>query len=157
MFKVVYFSMGGKTKKVAEVIASELGVTAENIRSAGAIQKDDLVFLGSGCYGAVLVKDITSFIERNKLEGRKIALFTTSAFGLGKEIALMKKQLSDRGVIVVDHFNCFGQFLALQIGHPNTADLRKAREFARLLSSSKFENQQISEDAPFTATAGKAN
>ena len=131
MFRVIYYSMGGKTKKVAQAIAGELGTTAENIRGAGAIRDDDFVFLGSGCYGAVLVKGITDFIEKNQLKGRRIALFTTSAFGLGKEIALMEKSISKKGVNVISHFNCFGQFLAMQIGHPDKTDLQKAREFAR--------------------------
>ncbi len=137
MFRVIYYSMGGKTKKVAEVIADELGITAENIRDAGAIQDDDFVFLGSGCYGAVLVKEIADFIEKNPLKGRRIALFTTSAFGLGKEISMMEKHVSDKGVNVISHFNCFGQFLALQMGHPDKTDLQKAREFA---SSMAYQN-----------------
>ena len=134
MYRVIYYSMGGKTKKIAEAIAGELGVSAEDIRSVNEIRVDDFILLGSGCYGAVLVKEITSFIERNKLLGRKIVLFTTSAFGLGKEIAIMEKQLADRGINVISHFNCFGQFLALQIGHPNATDLQKAREFAQSIS-----------------------
>ena len=33
MFEVVYYSMTGNTKKVAEAIAAELGVKAENVKA----------------------------------------------------------------------------------------------------------------------------
>jgi flavodoxin len=131
MFEVVYHSMGGNTRKVAEVIADELWTTAKNIKSVDTLPKDAFIFLGTGCYGAVLPKDISEFIERNQLSGKRIALFTTSAFGLGKEIALMEKQILDKGVKIAGHFNCYGQFLAVKRGHPDQEDLEKARVFAR--------------------------
>ena len=47
MFEVVYYSMCGNTKKVAEVIAAELGVKAENVKTKQELDKDSFVFLGS--------------------------------------------------------------------------------------------------------------
>jgi flavodoxin len=131
MFEVVYYSMGGNTRKVAEVIADELWTTAKNIKSVDTLPEDAFIFLGSGCYGAVLPKDVADFIERNHLKGKKIALFTTSAFAMKKEITVMEKQILDKGVQLAGHFDCFGQFVALRRGHPDQEDLEKAREFAR--------------------------
>ena len=51
MFEVVYYSMCGNTKKVAEAIAAELGVKAESVKVERELDKDSFVFLGSGCYG----------------------------------------------------------------------------------------------------------
>jgi flavodoxin len=138
MFEVVYYSMGGNTRKVAEVLAEELGTTAKNIKSVDTLPEDAFIFLGSGCYGAVLPKDISDFIERNHLKGKKIALFTTSAFAMKKEIEVMEKQIIDKGVQLTGHFDCFGQFVALRRGHPNQEDLEKAREFARSMIEQEY-------------------
>jgi flavodoxin len=131
MFEVVYYSRGGNTKKVAEAIADELWTTAKNITQVDTLPEDAFIFLGSGCYGSVLVKEISDFIERNRLQGRKIALFTTSAFGWGKELMALEKHILDKGVNIVGRFNCYGQLLAMKSGHPDEEDLEKARTFAR--------------------------
>jgi flavodoxin len=131
MFEVIYYSKGGNTRKVAEVMAEELGTTAKNINSVETLARDATIFLGTGCYGGVMVKEISDFIERNQLQGRKIAFFTTSAFGWGKEVAVMTKHIQEKGVEIVGSFNCFGQFLTMKRGHPDQDDLEKARQFAR--------------------------
>jgi flavodoxin len=155
MFEVVYYSMGGNTRKVAEAIADELSVTAKNTKSVDTLPQDAYIFLGTGCYGAVLPKDIADFIERYQLKGRKIALFTTSAFGWGKELSLMEKQIRDKGVNIVAHFNCYGQFLAMKRGHPDQEDLEKARQFARSLALQEY--PQMIEIQTLAAVAGAAN
>lgn len=154
MFEVVYYSMGGNTRKVAEVIADELWTTAKNIKSVDNLSEDAFIFLGTGCYGAVLPKDISEFIERNQLSGKRIALFTTSAFGLGKEIALMEKQILDKGVKIAGHFNCYGQFLAVKRGHPDQEDLEKARVFARSMVVQEY--PQLAGMEPLAAAAVSA-
>jgi flavodoxin len=131
MFKVVYYSRSGNTKKVAEAMAEELGMVAEDIRSAEAEEDNSVILLGTGCYGAVVPKDITDFIDRNRLQGRKMVLFTTSLLGLGKEGTLMQKQIQDKGVEIISSFNCYGQWLGMKRNHPDRDDLEKAREFAR--------------------------
>jgi flavodoxin len=147
--------MGGNTKKVAEAIANELGVTAQNIKSVDTLSEDAFIFLGTGCYGAVLPGDIAAFIERNQLKGKKIALFTTSAFGLGKELAVMEKQIRDKGVNIAGHFNCYGQFLAMKRGHPDREDLEKARQFARSMVVQEY--PQLIEIQPVSPVAGAAS
>jgi flavodoxin len=151
MFEVVYFSRGGNTRKVAEVMAEELGTTAKDIKSVDTLSGDAFIFLGTGCYGAVLGKEITDFIERNQLKGRKIALFTTSAFGWDKEVSVMEKQIQDKGVKIAGSFNCFGQFLTLKRGHPDQDDLQKARIFARSMIVQEY--PQMAEMEPMAAPA----
>jgi flavodoxin len=136
MFEVVYYSLTGNTRKVAEAIASELGVEAKNIRNVDTISQDAFIFLGSGYYGAVLVKDIADFIDRNKLQGRKVALFGTSGFGWERELSIMEKQVSGKGVEVIGRFNCFGRFAAIKRGHPLPEELDQARSFARSIAQS---------------------
>ena len=155
MFEVVYHSMGGNTRKVAEAIADELCVKAKEVKSVDILPEDAFIFLGTGCYGAVLPGDIADFIERNQLKGRKIALFTTSAFGWGKELVVMEKQIRDKGVNIAGRFNCYGQFLAMKRGHPDREDLKKARQFARSMFVQEY--PQIAEIEPITAPAAAAS
>jgi menaquinone-dependent protoporphyrinogen IX oxidase len=50
MYEVIYYSMGGNTKKIAEAIAGELGVEPEGVMKKESPAKDSLIFLGSGIY-----------------------------------------------------------------------------------------------------------
>ena len=131
MIEVVYFSRSGNTRKVAEVIAGELGVTAKDVKTAGILPPDAFIFLGSGCYGAVLANGLVKFMEDNRFKGRKIALFTTSAFGSLSELALMKKQITNKGADIIDSFSCYGQLLLAKKGHPTQKELDNARKYAR--------------------------
>ncbi len=155
MFEIIYYSRGGNTKKVAEAIADELGTEAKEISLVNVVPKDAFIFLGSGCYGARMVKEIADFIERNGLKGSKIALFTTSAFGLGKEESLIKQHILDKGINIVGNFSCFGQFLAIKRGHPDSSELQQAREFARsIILSQHFQSSAI---RSFPGVAGAAD
>ena len=136
MFEVIYYSLTGNTRKVADSIAGELGVVARDIRAVDTVPQDALIFLGSGYYGAVLVKEISEFIDGNKLQGRKVALFGTSGFGWERELSIMERQISNKGVEVVGRFNCFGRFAAVKRGHPTSEELDQARSFARTIAKS---------------------
>jgi flavodoxin len=90
MLEVIYYSRGGNTRKVADTIADELWTIAKDITQVDTLPEDAFIFLGTECYGAGLVKEISDFIDRNRLPGRKIALFTTSAFGSSQELAVIQ-------------------------------------------------------------------
>jgi len=66
MFEVIYYSKTGNTKKVAQAIAAELGVKAENVKAKGELAKDSFVFLGTGCYGSKPGKELLKFISRKR-------------------------------------------------------------------------------------------
>jgi len=135
MFTVVYYSLTGNTRKVADAIAGELGVVAKDVRNVSDLSAGDYVFLGSGCYGAVLPGEITEFINRSRLQNHKVVLFNTSGFGMKKELGLFENQLRNKGVNVVDRYECFGRFAAVRMGHPDAGELQKAREFARRIAT----------------------
>ena len=141
MFEVVYFSRTGNTKKVAGAIAAELNLEARDVKTAGVLPKDAFVFLGTGCYGATLPKEIDAFMKKNQFQGRIIALFTTSAFGSLAERNLIEKQLTERGAIITHNFKCYGHFLTMKKEHPTPQELEKARQFARTVSVTMFPNK----------------
>jgi flavodoxin len=138
MFEVVYFSRTGNTKKVAEAIAEELKVTAKDVKTAGVLPHDAFIFLGTGCYGATLPKEISAFMQKNKFRGRIIALFTTSAFGSVSERGLIEKQLTGKGAIITHNFKCYGHFLSTKKDHPTPQELEKAKAFARTVVVTMF-------------------
>lgn len=132
MFEVIYYSKTGNTKKVAEAIAAELGVEAENVKAKKELAKDSFVFLGSGCYASKPGKKLGEFIKRNDFKGRQVALFGTSGAGIGLEVKAVEELLKPAGAIIKGSFYCKGKaWLLFNRGHPNSEELANAREFAR--------------------------
>ena len=129
-FQVIYFSKTGHTKKVAEAIASELGVKAEDVKDA-ELNEDALVFLGSGCYGGKPAEIMTKFIEDNNFKSRNVALFGTSGSGKGIECREMENLLITKGASIKGKFFCKGKFLFANRGRPNDEDINDAKEFAQ--------------------------
>ena len=131
-YQVIYFSRKGNTKKVAETIASEIGVSAEDVNYA-RLKEDTFVILGSGCYGSKPGKNLTKFMENNDFKSRNVALFSTSGRREGAEVKAMEEELISRGAIVKDKFFCKGKFFLMNRGRPNKKDLDNAKEFAKNL------------------------
>lgn len=131
MFEVIYYSMCGSTKKVAETIAAELGVKAESVKAKQELAKDSFVFLGSGCYADRPGRKLRKFIARNDFKGRQVALFGTSGSGEGAEVRVMEELLKPTGALIRGSFYCQGKALFFfNRGHPSNEELANAREFA---------------------------
>ena len=131
MYQVIYFSRGGNTKKLAEAIAEELNVSAEDVTKARLRSESEMVFLGSRCYGGKPGKEIMKFIKSNDFKGRDVALFGTSGGGKGDELNEMKDALKAKGVNIQGRFHCKGQtFWIINHGRPDNSDLKRAKEFA---------------------------
>jgi len=138
---VVYYSMSGNTKKVANAIAEELGTEAESVKDEPELEGTDLLFIGSGCYGGRLRKEMVKFLEG--LKGiKKTAVFGTYS-GETKAIESMKGILEKKGVKVLDEWGCSGAFLYfLQRGRPNEKDLEEARQFANSVLAKAMESAE---------------
>jgi flavodoxin len=139
MYEVIYFSQGGNTKKIAEAIAGELGVTAEDVKTKASPAKDSLIFLGSGIYNQKPGKALADFIERNDFTGRKVAVFGTASMLLKRQLAGLEKMLADKGATVTGSFGCRGESVffnhCFNRNRPNTKDLEAAREFAQKMKA----------------------
>jgi len=133
-FQVIYSSRTGHTRKVAEAIASELGVEAEDVKDA-KLDPEALVFLGSGCYGRKPSKAMTKFIQENEFKARDVALFGTSGGGDGFEVAEMEAILNQKEANVLGRFFCKGKILLINRGRPNEKDLEEARRFAKKMTN----------------------
>ena len=129
---IVYFSRGGKTKKIAEVIGQELQCgTADAAESVPDLSIVDLLVVGSGTYGGKPDKKLQEFQDGlEPVKKGNSAIFTTSAGPNPKSLAIMKESLEAKGYEVISTFDCRGQFLFGSRGHPNEADLKDAKAFA---------------------------
>ncbi len=128
--QVIYFSRKDSTKKVAEAIASEFSVDAEDVKTA-KLNKQSFIFLGSGCYGGKPGKHMIRFIDNNDFKSRNIALFGTSGGGEGKETEVMETMLINKGAIVKGKYFCQGKFWFGNKDRPNKKDLDDAKNFAK--------------------------
>ncbi len=129
---VLVDSRGGNTRKVADAIAGELGVTTGDI--AASLPGDvKILFLGSGTYGGKPGEAAMKFIGSGTFTGMKVALFGTSASDAGSEkmIAVMADALKEKGATILGSYHCRGKFLLINRGRPDKADLENAKQFAK--------------------------
>ena len=131
---VVVDSRGGNTRKVADAIAEEMGITTKDI-TPGLTDDAKFLFLGSGTYGGKPGDAMMKFIESMDFSGRKVAIFGTSAGLAGgqKMIAVMTDALTKKGATIAGAYHCRGKMFLINRGHPNDEDLENAKKFARMM------------------------
>jgi flavodoxin I len=130
---VVYFSRGGKTRKVAETIAQELGCTSVDIKTETPdLAEADMLVVGSGNYGGNTDQRLLTFIHNlSPVSGKQAAVFATAGGPKPKVIDVLQEALEAKGYDIISSFTCRGQFLLFSRGRPNNDDLDNAKVFAR--------------------------
>lgn len=126
---VKYYSKGGNTKKLAEAIASALGVEATPVTEQ--LDEDaDILFLCNSVYAAGADKKVKDFIKANADKIKKIVNVSTAA--ILKSTYKQIKSVAEKNGIAVDEreFHCKGSFLGLHKGKPDEADLQAVAAFA---------------------------
>jgi len=131
---VIVDSRGGNTRKVADAIAEEMGITAKDL-TPGLTDNAKVLFLGSGTYGGKPGEKMMKFIEMGDFSGRRVAMFGTSASLAGgqKMINAMTDALTKKGATIAGAYHCKGKWLLINWGHPNKEDLENAKKFARMM------------------------
>ena len=129
-----YYTQTGNTKKLAEVIAAELGVEARPMTEP--LEEDtEILFLCNSVYWAGIDKRVKQFVKDNAGKIGTLVNVSTAAM-IESTYGQMKKVASDAGVKLCEkEFHCRGKFSALHAGHPDEADLKAAREFARSVTA----------------------
>ena len=137
-YVVTYFSRRGNTRKVAEVIAQELGTNPLDVKTTSVKAGDaDMLVVGSGTYGGKPGKELVSFLQGlPSVTGKKAACFCTSAGGLDKCAVATREILAAKGYTVVDCFACMGQWgWFSRRGHPTADELNQAKKWAKKLKA----------------------
>lgn len=132
MNRVVYFSRGGNTKKLAGAIARGAGVSAVSVEQFNPSGTMDTLYVGASIYAGATDGRLHRFLADLKpSQVKTVVVFGTSA---GKKTALpeVKAILEPHGISVsADEFHCRGSFLLANRGRPNEEDLKQAEAFAR--------------------------
>jgi len=133
---LVYHSLTGNTRKVAEAMATELAVQPIAVKDVdtGEIRAGDLLFLGDGVYWNRPSRPMRRFVKQLRpLQNIKVALFGTYG-GWPRQLDWMAVQIQQRGGEILGRFSCKGRdwaFLGLIARrHPSQMDLKAAAAFA---------------------------
>lgn len=131
--KVIYHSITGNTKKIAEAIATEVGVEAESVSCELCDEEVDLLFYGDGNYASVIHGKTKEFIQ--SLQFRNIKNIATFGTYGGMDNSLPKLRLFAKkcGLNVMDEsFSCKGKAWGLlNRTRPDERDIENARKYAR--------------------------
>jgi len=129
---VLYHSVTGNTKKVAEAMAEAIGCTAQSVKEYSLDTKADLMFIGGAIYGGKLDAVLDSFMQALTPDKVKRVVLFSTCVKIAKAVELMKEQLQKKGIAVDDEsFFCKGKFLFMNLRHPSKADLEDAKTFAK--------------------------
>jgi flavodoxin len=138
--KVLYHTVTGNTKKVANAIAEVAGVNAEKIVSMKTVDFADLLFIGDGLYAGKIGKETDVFIKTlNTKNVKKVAVFSTYG-GQNRVGDIFKKALTEQGLSVCEEtYSCKGKaWFFFNRKHPSEAELKAAKEFAeRIIKGEK--------------------
>lgn len=134
--EIRYFTKTGNTKKLAEAIAQELNIEAQEL-SAPLSEKTDILFLCNSVYWAGADSSVKKFITENKSNIGLLVNVSTAAM-IESPYAQIKKIAEKEGVKLSDkEFHCRGKFTALHSGHPDEADIAAVKAFARKVIGDK--------------------
>ena len=129
-----YYTQTGNAKKLADAIAEELSLEAQDVTVALS-EKTDIVFLCNSVHFAGADSSVKMFIKANKDKIGTLVNVSSAAI-IASTYAQVKKVAEKEGVSISDkEFHCRGSFKMIHAGHPNEADLKAAREFAREIVS----------------------
>lgn len=132
--KVVYHSMTGNTKKIAEAIGQAVEVLPENASdfTLSTDEPVDLLFIGDGIYAGKPDKSISELIDKlDKNTVKNAAVFAT--YGGQPSIGnTIKTLLTDKGINVIgEPFTCKGKaWIFINRKYPSDEDLKSAKAFA---------------------------
>ena len=131
---VRYYTQSGNTKKLAEAIASELGVEAKDV-SCPLEGRTELLFLCNSVYWAGIDKRVKQFVRENAPKIGTLVNVSTAAL-IESTYKHMKAVAAEAGVALSEQeFHCRGKFKALHGSHPDAEDLKAARKFAKKVAS----------------------
>jgi len=136
---VIYSSLTGNTKKIAGIIADELGVPAVNVRRLPKDWKPPhLIVIGTGVYANRAAQPLIKWLyDSPSFRGRRAAVFVTAGdVENGKQVATwLVKVLESKGAKVKAAFVCSGAFFwIINRGHPDEKELTAARKFAKKIA-----------------------
>jgi flavodoxin len=129
---VIYLTMTGHSKKIAEAIASETGTQAQDIKTDPKLNGVDMLFIVGGIYGGKSDAKLVNYIKNlNGNRVKKAVIVTSSGSGKTRQNKV-REELTKNGVeVVADEYTCKGRFLFFDLKRPNQSDIDGAVAFAK--------------------------
>lgn len=130
--QVIFYSMTGNSKKIANAIASSLSITADNIKNYPVVKDVDLLFIVGGIYSGKSHPNLLNYVATLKPEDvKRVVLITSSCGGVASQKEIRSVLRNNRIEVANDEFLCFGNFLFIKMGRPNKAEIADAVKFAQ--------------------------
>ncbi len=132
---VRYYTKTGNTKRLAEAVASAVGVEALPL-DAPLEEPVDILFLGNSYYAFTIDPEVREFIR--KLDKNKVGRIVNfgSAAMLNSTLKKVKAEADKIGIPVDEReFHCKGEFKGIHKGKPDADDLAAAAAFAKSIVS----------------------
>ena len=128
---VRYYTKTGNTKRLAEAVASAVGVEALPI-STPITDPVDVLFLGNSYYAFTIDPEVRDFVRSlDKDKVGKIVNFGSAAM-LTSTYKKVKAEADKVGIPMDEReFHCKGEFKGIHKGKPDENDLKAAADFAR--------------------------
>lgn len=128
---LIYLTITGHSKKIANAIAKELKIQAQDIKNNPQLIEADLLFIVGGIYGGKSLPELISYVKNIDNTMVKQAILITSCASNKETQWEVREILDNNGIEVLkDEFVCRGNFLLYGLGHPNKTDIENAVAFA---------------------------
>ena len=127
---VRYYSKTGNTKKLAEAIASAIGVTAMGVDQP--LDEDvDILFLCNSVYWAGVDGKVKTFMKASGSKIGKLVNVSTAAM-IESTYKQIKSLAAEAGIPIDEReFHCRGSFTAMHKGKPDQNDIESVKKFAK--------------------------
>jgi flavodoxin len=135
---VVYATVTGHSRKIAQAIAQRLSVEAQDYKSKPTLDSVDLLFMVSGIYAGKSSADFLSYVKEIEPAAVHEVVLITSSMGKTTRQVMVREALEAKGVAVAsDEYTCQGNFLFFGWGHPKKEEIDGAADFAQKFSAAK--------------------
>lgn len=130
---VIYCSMTGHSKKIAEKIAKKFEVKALNIKENPEFEETDLLFIVGGAYGGQSLPEMIEYVKKISSDKVKNVALVTSCASKESTQKGLKNILQGNGINVIENeFVCQGSFMFFfGFGHPNKEDINNAIDYSK--------------------------
>ena len=129
---ILYRSMTGHSKKIANAISKEFSLKIYNIKDKPNVGGYDLAFVIGGIYSGESLKDVLEYFKTlNEDNIKRVVLITSSCRGKDKQSKIREIMLENNIIVDEEEHILLGNFLLYRMGRPNRKDIQGVVEFAR--------------------------